>query len=350
MSSNYNLQSGPVRVISSSYVQLPAQTMIIKFNCRCLIRYLALAIGCYIFASLSSSAAEAVASDSADGKYQPAWKSLEQYRCPEWFRDAKFGIFMHWGIPSVPDETRPFGTGWYECGMYLQHGKGAPSHCREIYDWNLQRYGHPSQFRYQDFIPMWKAEKWDPEALAAFYKKIGAKYIVAMAVHHDNFDMYDSTWNRWNSVKMGPQRDILREWKQAAEKEGLRFGASTHLQPALGFVKGAWGSDYEGPLKGIPYVPDDSPDKDFYLKGVSQKDFQLMWYRRTLEIIDKYSPDLMFFDTGGLAVGDYGLKVAAHFYNTNAARHNGRCDAVINVKRNFSTPSAVVVDIESTLR
>jgi alpha-L-fucosidase len=280
----------------------------------------------------------------ASGPFKPDWKSLQQYNCPDWFRDAKFGIFMHWGLPAVVDENRPFFTGHYARGMYYQHGKGTAPFCKDIYDWHVQHYGHPSQFGYKDLIPLWKAQNWDPDALVAFYKSIGARYIVPVAVHHDNFDIYDSSYQRWNVAQMGPKRDILGEWKRAAEKQGLHFGASTHLDRAPSFLSGSWGSDWEGPLKGVPYDGSDPKYQDFYLKGVPLEQFQKNWFQRTKEIIDKYQPELLYFD-GSLPFGDYGLRLAAHFYNTNASRHQGQCEAVLNLKRGPS-PKGFVFDIE----
>jgi alpha-L-fucosidase len=254
---------------------------------------------------------------------------------------------MHWGVPSAVDENRPFNTGWYGAGMYLQNNQGGWSHTKGIYEFHVSRYGHPSKVGYKDLIPLWKAEHWDPDALVAFYKKIGAKYIVPVACHHDNFDCYDSSWQRWNSVQMGPHKDILAGWKKAAEKYDIRFGASTHLEFTPGFFKGAGGSDKTGPLKGVPYDGADPRYRDLYLTGVPRPEFELNWFRRTKEIIDKYQPDLMFFDTGGLDVGDYGLEIAAHFYNSNLQRHGGKEEGVINVKRNFDNRfKAVVSDIE----
>jgi hypothetical protein len=149
-------------------------------------------------------------------QFDATWESLQQYQAPEWFRDAKFGIWAHWGPQAVPGQGD-----WYARRMYLQ-GDGA-------YNYHVKTYGHPSEFGYKDIIPLWKAENWDPDYLMSLYKKAGAKYFVSMAVHHDNFDLWDSTYHRWNAVKMGPQRDIVGQWQAAAEKYGLRFGVSEHL-------------------------------------------------------------------------------------------------------------------------
>jgi alpha-L-fucosidase len=278
------------------------------------------------------------------GPFAPSWDSLKKYQTPDWFRDAKYGIFMHWGLPAVTDENRPFGTGHYARGLYLQNGVGGPPHTVEIYNWHVARYGHPSKFGYKDFIPLWRAERFDADALVAFYKNVGARYIVPVAVHHDNFDVYDSTHTRWNSVKMGPRRDILGEWKRAAEKHGLRFGASSHLDRAPSFFAASHGSDFEGPLKGVPYDGANPEFKDFYLLGVSPAAWQREWYLRTVEIVEKYQPDLLYFD-GDLPFGGYGLNIAADFYNRNIAKNGGRNEAVLNLKR-APIESAYVHDIE----
>jgi alpha-L-fucosidase len=294
--------------------------------------------------SIERTAGAAQVDPIAPGPFKASWDSLRHYQCPDWFRDAKYGIFMHWGLPAVPDETRPFSTGHYARGMYNQHGKTAAAHCKEINDWHVARYGHPSKFGYIDFIPMWKAERFDADALVAFYKSVGARYIVPVACHHDNFDIYDSTHHRWNVARMGPQRDLLAEWKKAAAKHGLRFGASSHSDRAPSFLADSHGSDADGPCKGVPYDGSDPRFQDFYLKGVPLSVFQRNWYLRTREIIDRYQPDLLWFD-GGLPFGDYGLNLAGHFYNSNLARHQGRNEAVLNLKRG-PIESAYVHDIE----
>ena len=136
--------------------------------------------------------------------FQPTWESLRKYECPEWFQNAKFGIWAHWGAASVP----MYGD-WYARKMY-EEGSDAYYH-----HWKV--YGHPSKNGYKDIIPLWKAEDFDPDALLAFYKKCGARYFMALAVHHDNFDNWDSKWHKWNSVNMGPHKDIIAMWKKAAD-------------------------------------------------------------------------------------------------------------------------------------
>src|SRR5665811_336800 len=149
-------------------------------------------------------------------KFEPTPESFKQYTYPEWFRDAKFGIWAHWGPQAVPRQGD-----WYAKRMY-QEGNAA-------YKYHLEHYGHPSEFGYKDIIPLWKAEKWDPDKLMELYKKAGAKYFVSMGTHHDNFFLWNSKINRWNAVNMGPKKDVVGLWQQAAKKQGMKFGVSEHL-------------------------------------------------------------------------------------------------------------------------
>ena len=155
------------------------------------------------------------ASKSQD-KFEPTIDSLRQYKCPEWFRDAKFGIYLHWGPYSVAEQGE-----WYARKLYLED--------TDEYKHHLETYGHPSKHGYVDFIPEWKAENFDPDALLALFKRSGAKYFTPCAVHHDNFDLWDSKYHEWNAVQKGPKKDLIGMWKEATLKAGLRFGVTTHL-------------------------------------------------------------------------------------------------------------------------
>ncbi|MHC4501407.1 MAG: alpha-L-fucosidase, partial [Planctomycetota bacterium] len=154
-------------------------------------------------------------------RFEPTVESLKAYKCPEWFRDAKFGIYLHWGAYSVAEQGE-----WYPRNMYIEE--------RGEYKHHVETYGHPSVFGYKDFVPMWKAENFDPDRLVALFKKAGAKYFTPCAIHHDNFDLWDSKHQRWNSVNMGPRKDITGMWRKAALKHGLRFGCTTHLASTWG--------------------------------------------------------------------------------------------------------------------
>jgi len=304
-------------------------------------------------------------------EYEPTWQSLKEYSAPEWFRNAKFGIFMHWGVQSVPASN-----GWYGRFMYMQEG----ALWGNAYAHHLENYGHPSEFGYKDFIPLWKAENWDPDALIAFYKNIGAKYIVPVAVHHDNFDNYNSTWQPWNSVNMGPKQDIVLAWKNAALKHGLRFGVSSHSDRTWDWFNTAHGSDKTGMMKDIPYDgslkkedgtgkwwegydPDALYARPHGNEEEPDENYCETWYKRILELIDEYRPDLVYFDGplpivrdgegGGLphvVRTSYGLKIASHFYNANRKWHNGSLEAVLNLKQweeeSLPEKTAFVLDVE----
>ena len=140
----------------------------------------------------------------APGPFQPTWDSLKNYNVPDWFRNAKFGIWAHWGPQCQPEHGD-----WYARSMYMEGS--------DDYKFHLQKYGHPSRFGFKDVIHEWKAEKWDPEQLVALYKRAGAKYFFALANHHDNFDTYDSKYQTWNSTKLGPKKDLIGGWAEAAQ-------------------------------------------------------------------------------------------------------------------------------------
>src|SRR5205823_3250042 len=174
------------------------------------------------------------------GPFQGTRESLGKYQIPEWFRDAKFGIWAHWGPQSAIEDGD-----WYARNMYMQ---GSPQ-----YDYHVQTYGHPSKFGYKDTIPAWKAEAFDASTLISLYKKAGAKYFVSMGVHHDNFDMWDSKYQRWNAVNMGPKRDIVGMWRKAALDHGLKFGVTDHLWITYKWFSTSHGHDKSGPYAGVPY-------------------------------------------------------------------------------------------------
>ncbi|MCW0483027.1 alpha-L-fucosidase [Gaoshiqia sediminis] len=311
--------------------------------------------------------------DIARGPFQPTWESLETYQTPAWFRDAKLGMWAHWG-----PQCQPEAGDWYARGMY-QEG----SH---QYKYHLDKYGHPSVFGFKDVINEWKAEKWDPEELVTLYKSAGAKYFMAMANHHDNLDMYNSTYQPdWNSTKVGPKKDIIDGWAKAARKNGLPFGVSVHAAHAWSWYETAQRSDKNGPYAGIPYdgkmTKADGAGKwwegldpqDLYAQnhplsknsendgmihrqwhwgnGVAQptQEYIDKFYNRTIELIDKYGPNLVYFDDSQLPfwpISDAGLRIAAHMYNKSIGDH-GELRAVINGKiLDENQRKAMVWDIE----
>jgi alpha-L-fucosidase len=262
------------------------------------------------------------------GPYAPTEESLKKYQFPEWFRDAKFGIWSHWGPQAVPRQGD-----WYARKMYQEGG--------DVYKYHVEHYGHPSVFGFKDIIPLWKAQKWDPEKLMALYKKAGAKYFVSMATHHDNFFLWNSKINNWNSVNMGPLKDVVGLWQKAAKNQGLRFGVSEHLGASYTWYQPAHGSDKQGPGAGIPYdgaFPDNqelyhadaAPDDNDWL--TVNKAFQLEWYRSIKELIDNYQPDLIYSDSK-MPFENIGRTMVSHFYNQDYARHKGQVEAVYTCKQ-----------------
>lgn len=317
----------------------------------------------------------APAADAVAGprRFQPSWESLAQYQTPDWYRDAKFGLWAHWGPQCQPERGD-----WYARGMY-QEGS-------DQYKYHVQKYGHPSKFGFKDVINEWKAEEWNPEELLALYKKAGAKYFVALANHHDNFDLYDSKHQPWNSTRLGPKKDLVGGWAKAAKKQGLRFGVSVHAAHTWSWLETAQRADKNGPLAGVPYdgkvttadgqgkwwqgydpqalyaqnhpLSENSQDNGMIHRqwdwgnGVTppSKEYCEKFYNRTIELLDKYKPDLVYFDDTALPlwpVNDAGLRIAAHMYNESMKRHGGRNEAVINGK--ILTPEqrkCMVWDIE----
>jgi alpha-L-fucosidase len=265
----------------------------------------------------------------APGKFSGTMESLTNYSCPEWFRDAKFGIWAHWGPQSVPMEGD-----WYARKMYQQGSADYQDH--------LARFGHPSTNGWKDIIPLWKAEKWDPEKLIELYKKAGAKYFVSMGSHHDDFFLWNSSLHKWNAVNYGPHRDVVGEWQKAARKNGLHFGVSEHLGASFTWFQDSHRSDRTGPLAGVPYDGADSNNWDLYHfpsqpgdTGWYSKDprWQQQWYDEIRELVDDYHPELLYSD-GPVPFGnEVGLSQIANFYDDNIHQHRGKLTAVYTCKQ-----------------
>jgi len=262
----------------------------------------------------------------AHGPFAGSLDSLKGNQYPKWFTDGKLGIWAHWGPQSVPMEGD-----WYARQMYEEGSKDYKDH--------VARYGHPTQKGYKDLIPLWKAEKWDPERLMKLYKNAGAKYFVSMGAHHDNFDLWNSTYHRWNAVKMGPHRDVVGDWQKAAKKNGLRFGVSEHLGASWTWFQKSRGADKDGPYKGIPYDGTDPAYSDLYHAAALPGDtgwyttdsrWHNEWYRRVKDLIDLYHPDLLYSD-GGIPFGPVGESLVAHLYN--ATMRGGQQQAVYTCKQ-----------------
>lgn len=274
------------------------------------------------------------------------WDELaDQYKCPEWFRDAKFGIWFHWGPQAVPEQ----GGGWYARHMYMQD-VGRQKFGKMANPYHLQTYGHPSAFGFKDVINTWKAENFDADALIKFSKENGAKYIVALANHHDHFDLFNSTHHPWNSVNVGPKKDIIGAFEAATRKAGLKFGVTSHDDRFLNWWKPAFGSDKTGQKAGVPYdarlTKEDG--KGLWWEGLDPKDLygpapedrtpevieaiKENWQKRHIELVNNYKPDLLYNDGFNFTYGEYGKEVARKLYN-NSLSEKGSIDAVMLLKR-----------------
>ena len=293
----------------------------------------------------------------AQEKFQPNLKSFaENYHCPDWFRDAKFGIWAHWGPQALPGQSD-----WYGKQMYMQDDYDRKKHIflgkpHPDYTYHLEHYGHPSKVGYKDILPLWKAEKLDADALMKLFKKAGAKYFVSMGVHHDNFMLWKSKIHKWNSVEIGPKKDIVGLFQAAAKKEGLHFGISEHLAASYNWFQSSHGADKTGPLAGVPYDganplyqdlyhPKSEPSDTGWLttSRVNHKD----WLKKIDELIDLYHPELLYSDSK-LPFDTIGWQMLAHYYNDNIKNNNGKLEAVYNCKGGNSN-SMWVHDIERGL-
>ena len=265
---------------------------------------------------------------ATDGTFKPNFDSFKQYQYPKWFRDAKLGFWAHWGPQAVPRQGD-----WYARKMY-QEGS-------DDYKYHLAHYGHPSEFGYKDIIPLWKAQKWDPDKLMALYKKAGAKYFVSMGSHHDNFFLWNSKLHPWNAVNYGPKKDVVGLWQQAAKKEGLRFGVSEHLGASFTWFQPSHGADTTGAMKGVPYDGANPMYQDLYHAKAAPDDYGWLsnnqeWQREWLfsikELIDNYHPDLLYSDSH-FPFDDYGRNMVSYFYNQDMHQHGGNLEAVYTCKQ-----------------
>jgi alpha-L-fucosidase len=354
------------------------------FSRRDFLRTSAIAAGAGLASPLCQSSTLAASASSVaqrrivPGPFQPTWESLTQnYHCPEWFRDAKFGIWAHWSAQCVPEQGD-----WYARRMYLQ---GDP-----VYAYHAKTYGHPSRFGFMEIENLWKAERWEPEKLMALYKRAGAKYFFSLADHHDNFDAYNSKYHAWNSVNFGPKKDIVGTWAKVARAHGLKFGVSNHSAHSWHWFQAAYGYDAEGPLAGVRYDAarlTKTDGKGKWWEGLDPQDlytgpnikipdgitsikamddwhekndrvwsenpppnnpaFTERWFLRCQDLVDNYRPDIIYFDNSELPLGQAGLDIVAHFYNANLARNKGGLNVVVNAKHmKPEHVRAVVEDIE----
>jgi len=264
-------------------------------------------------------------------RYEPTWESLQAYAVPEWFKDAKLGIFIHWGVYAVP----AFNNEWYPHFMYIDEisRKGA-----NFYQHHVEHHGPHAEFGYKDFIPLFRAERWNPAAWVELFEKAGARYVVPVAEHHDGFPMYDCSYTNWNAAQMGPCRDTVAELASAVRGAGLKFGVSSHRAHNWRYYRFRDHFDTNNPdyhkLYGVPH-PDEAP--------VSYE-FILDWYARTRELVDKFSPEVLWFDFGWHRdeFEPWRPRVAAYYYN-HALEHG--YEPVLQYKAKFPDGTAVL-DIE----
>lgn len=308
------------------------------------------------------------------GVYEPTWESLSQYnQAPDWFRDVKFGIWAHWGPQCQPEKGD-----WYARGMY---DEGSWQ-----YNWHVENYGHPSEFGFKDVINEWKADKWDPEKLMSLYKKAGAQYFFTLGNHHDNFDLWDSKHHQWNSVNLGPKKDIVAGWEKAARDNNLYFGISIHSAHAWTWYETSQRSDKKGSMKGVPYdgklTKKDGKGKwwegydpqELYAQNhelsensensgsihaqwgwengaaVPSEEYFQNFLNRNIDMINKYNPDMVYYDDTSMPlwpVSDVGLKAVAHLYNKSVKENNGNNEAVVFAKiLTEEQKNALVWDVE----
>ena len=276
---------------------------------------------------------------SADSSvFEPTWESLQQYAVPEWYQDAKFGIFIHWGVYAVP----AYDNEWYPRNMYLK-GSAAYEHHRQC-------YGDQSHFGYKDFVPQLTAEQWNPERWADLFARSGAKYVVPVGEHHDGFPMYDCSYTDWNAAKIGPRRDIVSELERAVRQRGLKFGVSSHrafnwsyytFDPEFDTADSRFAGLYGTPHAPTPLIS----DRPRELRQTVPQTFLDDWLARTNEIVDKFHPDLLWFDFcfEGPEFEPYRKQFAAYYYNR--AREWGT-GVVINYKHEAYPAGVAVLDLE----
>lgn len=289
------------------------------------------------------------------GKFEPTWESLKQYgEAPEWFRDAKFGMWAHWGPQCQPEQGD-----WFARFMYFPGGQR---------NWFNTNYGSDINLGFKEVINDWKAQNWQPDSIVKLYKEAGAQYFFTMGNHHDNLDMWDSKYQEWNTVKVGPKKDIIGGWEKAVRANGLRFGVSIHASHAWTWLEGS--QSYDGNLTkaaGAGKWWDGLDPQELYAQNhahsagwsntgtihsqwnwvngasIPSKAYCAKFYNRTIDMIKKYNPDLIYFDDTSLplvavdaagnrsttTVSDLGLRIAASYYNKSANANNGKVENVI---------------------
>ncbi len=278
-----------------------------------------------------------IADLGGDGPYKPTWDSLLQYDAPEWYRDAKFGIWAHWSPQCVPEDGD-----WYARNMYMEVSRQNK--------FQSDHYGAPSRFGYKDLCAQWTLLNWEPDQLIERYKKAGAKLFIALANHHDGFDTWNSGQQPWNAHNIGPHRDVVGTWAAAARKQGMRFGVTVHQARNWWWFQTSHGADKTGPLADVPYDGDLTaaegkhqwwagfdPQRLYGAKhpadALPDISYVKNFYDRTRDLIDQHDPDLLYFDNSLLPLGWGGMNIGSYFYNHNLKTHGGKMEAVVNVKQ-----------------
>lgn len=272
---------------------------------------------------------QAIQQGIAAGPFAPNWESLKGYSIPDWYQDAKFGIFIHWGLYSVP----AFGNEWYPRNMYRQDTPEFKHH--------LETYGPHKQFGYKDFIPLFTAEKFEPDEWANLFRRAGAQFVVPVAEHHDGFALYDCSFSEWNATKMGPKRDIIGELAAAVRRQWLVFGLSSHRAEHWWFFNG--GMAFDSDVQDTRYAGFYGPAQPETLPP--NQEFLDDWLARTCELVDKYQPQLVWFDwwIEQPVFRSYLQQFAAYYYNQGVQWQRG---VVINYKNEAFPEEAAVFDVE----
>ena len=281
--------------------------------------------------------------------YLANWDSLKNYQVPEWYQDAKFGIWTHWGVYSVPAYRGTHAAEWYPKWMYLKEDASKPFGNYEkqgvaIMKHHLEKYGSPAAFGYHDFIPMFKAEKWDPDNWAQLGIDSGAKFFTITGMHHDGFAMYDSDYTKFDAMDMGPKRDLTGDLAKAVRAKGLKFGISNHFAHNI--------HHYTYLFENYKEIVEKNPElAGLYSNGIKDRAYVERWWNITTEMVRKYNPDLYYFDWGwNTSFWDQERpEFTAYFYN-HAIRTGrgtfGNPNVVLNTKNNSVPKECNVLDIE----
>ena len=270
-----------------------------------------------------------IAGLNGSGPYEANWDSLLQYEAPEWYQDAKFGIWAHWSPQCVPEKGD-----WYARNMYREGS--------EQYKYHLERLRTSILFGYKDLCPQWTLLNWQPDELIDRYKKAGARFIFALANHHDGFDCWDSKHHPWNSQRIGPHRDVVGTWAKSARERGLRFGVTVHQARNWWWFEPSHGADKQGPLAGcaIRWPPFSASGPGRVVARIRSSSalrteaprrrpprpyLRQELLRSNRDLIDQHDPDILYFDNSMFPLGWAGMNVAAYFYNRSLLAMRRQC-------------------------